>query len=199
MTLRTPLLSSPLVALALLLGACAQDLAVAPQEDTQSASPEAATDAAPKTVLRSPITTRKPGAAVTFSHPDIGVIDAGQIGTVTLTVNEGYPDGTLSLSAASDPGLSVLGPDRDMTVDMAAGTSHSWRLTYSAEADGVYYIHLFATADPGEGASVSRASAVRVNIGNWQAAKALGDTTSNKTTLANDEPAILMDAEETIN
>ncbi|MEO0607993.1 MAG: hypothetical protein AAFY82_07160 [Pseudomonadota bacterium] len=196
MTLRTPLFASTLMTLAFLFGACAETAIGAPQEAVTEITP--VPKPAQKVVLQSPITTRKPGAAVTFSNEEIAVIDAGQTGSVTLTVNEGYPDGDLRLSASSDPGLSVFGIDREKLVNMADGHSHRWILNYSAETDGVYYIHVFATADRGPGASVSRASAVRVNIGDWQAAKALAEPTSNKTVLANDEPAIIMEAEETI-
>ena len=167
MTRTQSLMLSPFVALAL-LGACAQGAEEAPidvAEATETPSRAPVTTApASKVTLRSPITTRKPGAAVTFSHDLVAVIQPGAIGTLTVTVNEGYPEGVMSLSATGDPGLSVFGAESEMDVDLSTGTSHTWRLNYSAEEDGSYYVNLFAIVDPGNGSPISRSAAVQVRI-----------------------------------
>lgn len=150
-----------------------------------------------KPVLPAPISTIKPGAAVSVSHEDLKPVAAGETGTVTVSVNEGYPTGMLTLRATGSDGLNVFGAEKTLRVDMASGTTHAWRLNYSAEADGLYYINLFATAAPEAGIETARSFAVRVEVGDWQAAKATVEAAS-KTTLPTGEPAIILDAQETI-
>lgn len=183
------------------LSACTQQTSEAPQPSETievAVKPANAEPTRPRVSLQSPITTRKPGASVTFHADDIAMIGTGVTGTVTLTVHEGYPSGTLSLTASGDPGLSVFGTETEKQVNMSGQTSHTWRLNYSAETDGAYYIHLFAMAEPGDGTSISRSSAVLVKVGNWEAVEASAEAASNKMTLSDGEPAIMMDAEETI-
>ena len=77
---------------AALLGACAQ------QQTAEPAAADPVVDVAvsrssSKIKLAPPITTIKPGASVTFSHDPVGTIATGENGSVTLTVNEGYPAG----------------------------------------------------------------------------------------------------------
>lgn len=196
MTPRQWLKCAPAAAV-LVCAACAQNASETPKSEAQAPT-ESAEAATPRVTLQSPITTRKPGASVTFHHGDVAMIDAGATGAVTLTINEGYPAGKLSLSASGDPGLTVFGQERELEVDMAAGTSHTWRLNYTAEADGAYYINLFAMVEPGDGTFISRSSAVMVKIGNWDTVEAGSEAANTKTTLLDGEPAIIMDAEETI-
>ncbi len=179
------------------LGACVQQPAAEPS------APEANTDiaavaATSKVKLAPPITTVKPGASVTFSHDPVSSIEVGENGSVTLTINEGYPEGVLHLDASGDDGLAVFGAQSSARMDMAAGTSHTWRLDYAAERDGVYYINVSARAEMADGYSVSRAYAVRVQVGDWQNAQAKVQAAGDVQMLPTGEAAVILEAEETI-
>lgn len=172
-----------------------------PTGDTTETADAVAVDTAEasdaKVNLPAPISTIKPGASVSVSHDDLKPIAAGETGTVTVNVNEGYPMGALTLRATGSDGLNVFGAETTRRVDMADATTHAWRLNYSAEADGLYYINLFAMAEPEAGIETARSFAVRVEVGDWQAAKA-GVESVSKTTLPSGEPAVILEAQETI-
>lgn len=178
---------------AILLAACAQQVS----EPVQSAAATESTDAAKPVTLAPPITTIKPGASVTFSVDEAETIMVGENGSVTLTVNEGYPSGVLHLKASGGNGLSVFGAERVARMDMASGTSHQWRIDYSADADGVYLINILATAEL-DGFSEMRAHSIRVKVGNWQTAKAEADAARKTAILPDGERAVILPAEETI-
>jgi len=145
------------------------------------------------------ISTVKPGASVTFSHDLSGKVAAGENGAVTVTVNEGYPSGTLHLKATGDPGLSVFGAEVTAQKDMSLGTTHTWRLDYAAENDGLYYINVLAQVEMADGLQESRAYAIRVEVGDWQAAQAKVQAANPVEMQADGEPAVILEAEETIN
>lgn len=175
--------------MSVLLVGCAQPSAVEAELDTATA----------KSITLGPaVTTIKPGASVSFSHQVATPISAGENGSVTLTVNEGYPSGTLLLEASGGPGLDVFGAAATARKDMAAGTSHSWRVDFEAASDGVYYLNVMATTAPDGGLVESRAYAVRIDVGDWQAAQAKVSAAKPMQTLESGEPAILMEAQETI-
>lgn len=179
---------------------CVQQQAGETLETAESVTPETselADSADAKVVLSAPISTIKPGASVSVSHENLKPIAAGETGTFMVTVNEGYPVGTLTLRATGGDGLNVFGAETTRRVDMASGTTHAWRLSYSAEADGLYYINLFATAEPEAGIETARSFAVRVEVGDWQAAKTEVEAAS-MTTLSTGEPAVILEAQETI-
>lgn len=179
------------------LGACVQQPAAEPPAP-EPAADIAASAPASKVKLAPPITTVKPGASVTFSHDPVSSIAVGENGSVTLTVNEGYPEGVLHLDTSGDEGLAVFGPQTSARMDMAAGTSHTWRLDYAAERDGVYYINVSARAEMADGYSESRAYAVRVQVGDWQGAQAKVQAASDVQMLPTGEAAVILQAEETV-
>lgn len=189
-------LASVVVVLALPVGACVQQQATDPviAVDTNEVSsvPEKEVKLGPA------IATVKPGASVTFSHEAPDKLQIGDNGVVILTVNEGYPVGTLHLQASADAGLAVFGAEASTTKDMAAGTSHSWRVDFAAEADGVHYINVLARVEVEDGFQESRAYAVRVEVGDWQAAQAKAQATGGVEIQADGEPAVILQAEETI-
>lgn len=148
--------------------------------------------------LAPPITTIKPGASVTFSLDEAKPIAVGENGSVTLTVNEGYPTGVLKLKASGGNGLNVFGAQREAQMDMSSGTSHTWRIDYSADEDGVYLINIIATAEPEPGFSEMRAHSVRVKIGDWQAAQAKVQAATEMEMMQSGERAVILEAEETI-
>ena len=175
--------------MSVLLVGCAQPSAVEAEMGTATVKP---------VTLGPAVTTIKPGASVSFSHQVATPVAAGENGSVTLTVNEGYPTGTLLLEASGGPGLDVFGANVTARKDMAAGTSHSWRVDFEAAADGVYYLNVMATTTPDGGLVENRAYAVRIEVGDWQAAQAKASSAKVMQTLESGEPAVILEAQETI-
>ncbi|MCR9196384.1 MAG: hypothetical protein NXH88_16725 [Hyphomonas sp.] len=181
---------------AAILAACAQQQATDPAIiEVSETSP---TPSSNQVKLAPPMTTIKPGASVTFSLDEAKPIASGANGTVTLTVNEGYPSGVLYLKASGGSGLNVFGAERLAQKDMASGTSHTWRIDYAADADGVYLINILATAEPEPGFKEMRAHSVRVKIGDWQTAQAKSQAARKTQTLPDGERATILEAQETV-
>ena len=181
-----------LSALSLALVACA-----APTANDASVQPEATRSAANENTaakLGPAISTIKPGASVTFSHETPGPVQVDANGYVTLTINEGYPAGVLTLEASSDDGLEVSGPSASTTLNMADGTTHSWRVDFRGLTDGVHYLNVMATADTGE----TRAYAARIEVGDWKTAEAARKAAKPMEMQADGEMAVILEAEETI-
>lgn len=178
------------LALGVFVSACAQH-----SGETVSTATEL-TEA--KVQLAPPITTVKPGASVTFSHPAVKSLDIGENGSVTLTVNEGYPSGVLTLEASGEEGIEVFGAGAIARIDMADATTHSWRVDFQATADGVHYVQVMATAEPKGGLVERRAYAVRVNAGDWASAQAKTQAEKPMLMLEGDVAAVTMEAQETI-
>lgn len=183
----------PVAALAL-AAACAQqpvtDGAVVEVTEATAETP------AQKVKLAPPITTVKPGASVTFSHPDVKELAVGDNGSVEITVNEGYPSGTLTLEATGGDGLEVFGANRVVQLEMSDVTTHTWRVDFQPQSDGVHYVNVQATARPEAGVFETRAYAVRVNAGDWASAKAAAAMPMEM--LDKDTPAVMLEAQETI-
>ena len=179
-----------------LVAACVQQQAAEPA--VSDATDVVETDTKSKVKLAPPITTVKPGASVTISHDDLAAIAVGENGSVTLTVNEGYPGGTLILQATGEAGLDVFGAQTSVRLDMTDVTTHTWRVSYAGETDGMFHINLMATADMGDGYSETRAFAVPVKVGDWENAQAKVQAASDVQILDSGEAAVIMEAEETI-
>ncbi|MEL6414700.1 MAG: hypothetical protein AAFQ15_07155 [Pseudomonadota bacterium] len=190
-TQRLSLLST---ATALLAAACAQQ----PVTDTAAVdvTEVSAETPAKKVTLGPAISTVKPGASVTFSHPDVKTVAVGDNGSVEITVNEGYPSGTLTLEASGGDGLDVFGANRVVQLGMSDVTTHTWRVDFQPQSDGVHYINVQATARPEDGVFETRAYAVRINAGAWVNAKAEAATPMEM--LDNETPAVMLEAQETI-
>lgn len=177
-----------------LLGACVQQQTTEPAivaETTETAASEK------KVTLGPAISTVKPGASVTFSHNLKGTVDVGDNRSVTVTVNEGYPSGTLYLTASAESGVSVFGAEATSTRDMSDVTTHTWRIDFAADAEGVHYIDVAARVEMDDGFQESRAYAVRVQAGDWQSAQAKVKAESTTDVLPTGERAVIMPAEET--
>jgi len=175
------------------LAACVQQ-----QAPEQVATLEQAVEAPQKTVqLAASIQTIKPGASVSFSHDIAGATEAGENGSVAITLNEGYPIGTMNVEASGSKGLEVFGAESSMRLEMQGQTTHGMTVNYRAEQDGLYYLNLLATADPEEGVSESRAYSVRIEVGDWKAAEAKVAKVLPEA-LESGEMAVMMEAEETI-
>jgi len=176
---------------AALLTACAQPETTVTETDVEL-------DSVRTVQLAPPITTVKPGASVTFSHTVSDKLQAGENGSATITVHEGYPSGVLHLQASGDEALEVFGAETTARMDMSSGTTHTWRVDFASETDGVHYIHVLARVELDGGYSESRAYAVRVEIGDWQSAQAKIEAARDVEMMANGEPVMVMPAEETI-
>lgn len=180
------------MAAGLLITSCAQ--ATAP-ESTQVVEAETSK---PRVTLAPPITTVKPGASVVFSEQDPVVMTRGNTGVINITLNEGYPSGTLTLIATGEAGLSVLGGQAETEFDMAGRTTHTWRVDVAAEADGVHYLNLLAIADPKGGEPQHRAHAMRVEVGNWKSVEAERQASKLFEATPSGEMVVILEAEETI-
>lgn len=191
MTRRTASMIAMTVALG--VAACSQDQTPAPLADTGTAS----IDPSP-VKLQAPFTTVKPGASVTFTHDAVKPLEVGDRGSLVLSVHEGYPNGTLTLNARGAPGLAVYGAGTTMRANMADITTHAWRIDFEAERDGVHYIGITATVEPEGGLQQSRAYAVRVEVGDWQAEKAKALAAQQFEISETGEPTIVMTADEEI-
>ena len=180
-------------ALALALAACSQDEVRAPLAEPETAS----IDPSP-VKLQAPFTTVKPGASVTFTHDAVKPLEVGDRGSLVLSVHEGYPHGTLTLNARGAPGLAVFGAGTTMRANMTDITTHAWRIDFEVETDGVHYIGITATVEPEGGLQQSRAYAVRVEVGDWQAEKAKALAVRRFELSETGEPTIVMTADEEI-
>lgn len=183
-----------LLSLGVVVASCTQQPA---SDATPNSGAEVAADAAARKVMLAPaISTVKPGASVTFSHQAVKTLEVGENGAVTITVNEGYPTGTLTLEATGGDGLEVFGATRVTEVAMSDVTTHSWRVDFQPQSAGVHYVNVLATAKPEPGVIETRAYAVRVNAGDWANAKA--EAAMPTEMLSDDMPAVMLKAEETI-
>lgn len=183
------------------LAAMAAGLIVASCAQATAPEPTLLVDAEtskPKVTLAPPITTVKPGASVVFSEQDPIVMTRGNTGVATITLNEGYPSGTLTLVATGEAGLSVLGGPAQTEFDMAGRTTHTWRVDIVAEADGVHYLNLLAIADPKGGEAQHRAHAMRVEVGNWKTVEDARQASKTLEATPTGEMVVILEAEETI-
>lgn len=165
---------------------------------SQSKAPEPAVFDRPTIKLAPPIATVKPGASVTFSHSDVKPVQIGENGAVVITVNEGYPSGIMTLQASAQNGLAVFGASTTLRADMADKTTHEWRVDFQGETDGVHYISVVAEVAPKGGVVETRAYAVRIEVGDWQAAQAKISAETVTEMMPSGESAVILDAQETI-
>jgi hypothetical protein len=179
-------------AVSLVLAACAapatNDVSVQ-SEPTQSAETDK-----PAARLGPAISTIKPGASVSFSHATPGPVQVGGNGFVTLTINEGYSAGVLSLAASADDGLEVAGTSASTTMNMSDGGTHSWRVDFRGLADGVHYLNVMAMVDTGE----RRGYAIPIQVGDWKTVEDARKAAKPMQEQADGEMAIILEAQETI-
>ncbi len=177
------------LAAALLTTACAQQTA---SEQTGSATLEARADKpAPEMYA-----TVKPGAAVEITHTQRAPVDPGDRGTVDLIITEGYSSGLLTLEVSGDDGISVQGASVSQSFQMADQSSHKWSINFGAEAEGIQYLRIRATATPDDGPASARSFAIQVDVGDIT--KASAQKTNDATITPTGEAVIIMEAQETI-
>ncbi|MEM1035690.1 MAG: hypothetical protein AAGI14_02895 [Pseudomonadota bacterium] len=194
MTRKTPLFLT-LSAAALSIAGCSQF------QSQQASEPEAqqvvdSETEKPPVRLGPPISTIKPGAGIVIESTLSDGVVAGGNGTATLSVLEPFSEGTLTLTSTGSEGLRVFGAETTARLDMSLEGPHTVRLSYAADADGVYYINTIATTES-NGIEESRAHAVRVEIGDWESA-AEEQKSAQLEVSADGETVVIMEAEETI-
>lgn len=124
------------------------------------ASPQAETDLHADAKLTVPMTTVKPGADVTLNSALPKDMVAGSFQTVRLSLTDGYADGILSMRVEPSEGLRLFGGNSSKTFNMAKSGAHDWDVDVAADADGVYFLNVFADAN-----GMPRSFSVRLNIG----------------------------------
>jgi len=169
-------LSKVLLSAAVLCGltACA-----APVEETKST-----------TLL--PRATVKPGANVTLNTVKPKSMTSDSFQTVRLDFTDGYPDGTLSVTLEPSTGLRLFGGQSSKTFDMSKPGLHSWDVDVSAEADGVYFLNVFANAN-----GAPRSFSVSLNVGEVSQ-KMLDEAMPQEGTLMDGGKVRVLEATETI-
>lgn len=184
--------SSAVLALAFGASACAQ-------QSTEIAAPIEAAKTETRTVALGPaVQTVKPGALVTVSSDVTQDLNAGDTGFASITLNEGYPYGTLHVVARGGDGLTVPGGEASVQFDMSDRTTHTWRVDFETLSDGVHYLNLMTKADVEAGFSQSRAHAIRIEVGDWKSVQAEREAAKAMTTMSTGESAVILEAQETI-
>jgi hypothetical protein len=174
---------------ALLLSLCAA--CAAPKTSTQSHDHAHAADKS------GVFKTVKPGAALQFSHQIDGVLSVGAYTDVVIQVADSYNSGSLSLSASGSEALDVLSSSAEMSRELAPGQAPTTlRVAVRPTHDGVHYLNVMGqVADAEAGSSMSRAYAVRLDLGGKTV-----DTVAGKPNIKmqGDKPVAAFQAVETI-
>lgn len=92
------------------------------------------------------VATVKPGASVSMVPTLPKTMVSGAYQTVQLKFDEGYGDGSLSVTIEPSEGLQLFGGASAKTFDMTSPQGHVWDLDVKADADGVYFLNIFAEA-----------------------------------------------------
>lgn len=143
------------------------------------------------------VSTVKPGASLKFTHALRGTVSLDAPATVDITVDEKYSGGALWLQATGDDGLEVLSGSAPVRFDMYSVSQHKWSVRFSAHAEGVHYLNVFATVEPDGRSKSMRSYAVRVEVGGGAGGvqrKSNGAVSQS----ADGEAVIILDAEEEI-
>jgi len=135
------------------LAACAAATA-----DEELAATSVAPAPASKTIAH--VATVKPGASVTMTSVLPKSMTSGSYQTVRLRFDESYVNGIMTVTVVPTAELSLFGSAGVRTFNMAVPGSHVWDLDVKADADGVYFLNVFAEAQ-GEARSFS----VRLDMG----------------------------------
>lgn len=110
--------------------------------------------------VTAPIATVKPGADVTLNSILPKSMTSGSFQTVQLSFAESYNAGTMSVSIEPSEGLSLFGGSSSKAFDMAQPGGHVWNVDVKSDADGVYFLNVFAEAQ-----GQPRSFSVRLDMG----------------------------------
>jgi len=113
-----------------------------------------------------PIETIKPGAAISMSQTMPKSMSSGSFHRINLQFEEAYEGGEMQVRLQTIPGLDVFAGQTDKSFTMSDTILHTWPVDIKAEADGIYFISVFATlSDPKNSYESQRSFSVRVDIG----------------------------------
>ena len=137
----------------------------------------------------------KPGPALEMSHSYDGQSDSFSSENFTVTVTDGYEDGTLTVIIDAPEALNFFST-QEFTFDMSGDAPHTMPVDFSAREDGRYYLNVIMHADLGNDEVQSTVASIAVPVGTGEA---VAFTPEHETTLTPDgETVIEMEAEETI-
>jgi hypothetical protein len=180
------------LAAAALVAACASEK---PQQETAAAPAGDAAQTDPDAIAATADTgVGKPGAAVDIGHVQRAAVDAGEIGVVEFRFSESYLAGSMTVRASGSAGLEIVPPDPQTTMAMRDKADHRWDISFRAAASGVYYIDLLIAATDASGALETRSYSARVVVGSGGVSPKPGARTET----IDGEPAVVMEAEETV-
>ena len=148
-----------LISLPLWLAACTGS-APTPEQHVHTSHAVTATSSA------SPIVTIKPGAAIGMSQTMPKSMSAGSFHRINLQFEEAYDEGDMQVHLETSPGLELFTGQADKLFTMNDTNLHTWPIDIKAEADGIYFISVFATlSDPKNNYESRRSFSARVDIG----------------------------------
>ncbi len=107
--------------------------------------------------------TVKSGSGLRFFHRMEQPVRANSNHQVTISVGHDYPGQNLSLIANADDGLN-LAVNR-ASLPMVSGRNADWTISFSAAADGVYYINVTGAVTRPDGRQDTAVFSVRVEVG----------------------------------
>ncbi len=138
------------------------------------------------------VATVKPGASVTLNSVLPKRMVAGEFQTVQLTFKDGYAGGTLEVDIEPSAGVRLFGGQSSKSFDMSDSGSHVWDVDFVADADGVYFLNVFASAN-----GLPRSFSVRLNVGTITQ-KMSDDAMKVDGEMTDDGAMRVMEAQETI-
>ena len=178
-----------LTPLALLVGAACSGETAAPVETTTAA---ALTKPSPYAAEHTH--TVKPGANIEFRSELREELFPGDAGAVEITILEGYPGGTMTVTAAASDGIALFTTIDEATFDMSEGRAHDWTVFVDTEEAGRFYVNLVARVDTPIG-TFTRTYAAPVQVGPVDKSNAEAAPSQKN---AAGQSVIMMQAEETI-
>jgi len=136
----------------------------------------------------------KPGAAVSYAHNLKPQLSVGETVTFTLTLDESYNAGNLTVNLGVDGAITLFPTSGQTSFDMASGASHDMDISFTANSNGRHYINVQAQAIDGSGDSKPRIFSIPVQVGQQITQK----INPNMKTMDSGQNVIEMEAEEEI-
>ena len=125
---------------------------------------------------------QKPGANIRLSHNYDGQTALGETETIELTFNEQYLYGQLYLRLKPDASLSIKPAVEDFVFSMEDESSHSIKLSITANSAGKHLLNIFASVMDKSGRPRNRVMAVAIYVsdGNHRQSKPQASSPTDK-------------------
>ena len=136
----------------------------------------------------------KPGASINYSYDLKSQLSPGEATTFKLTLKEFYKAGELIVSLDAEGGIDLFASSTQARFDMADSTEHEMDISFTAQANGRYYINVQALAVDPSGTSQPRIFSIPVQVGPFVAQK----PNPNMKTMPDGQNIIEMEAQEEI-